>query len=63
MARGASGAVSPDASARAIAIGVLSNTALKLGIALVLGSAAFRWIVGGTLAGMIVAAAAALALT
>jgi uncharacterized membrane protein (DUF4010 family) len=61
MARGASGAVSPDASARAIAIGVLSNTALKLGIALVLGNAAFRWIVGGTLAGMIVAAAAAVA--
>ena len=50
-----------DASARAVAIGVLSNTALKLGIALVLGNAGFRWIVGGTLAGMIVAAAAALA--
>ena len=43
-------------------IGVLSNTVLKLAIALFFGSLPFKKIAGGTLALMIVAAAAAFAL-
>jgi len=62
MARGVAKTVSLEAAALAIAIGVLANTALKLGVALFLGSARFRTIVGGTLVLMIVTAAAALVL-
>ena len=51
-----------NAAALGIAVGVLANTAMKLGVALVFGSACFRRIVGGTLAFMTVAAAAALVL-
>ena len=60
MARGVATTVSLDAAALAIAVGVMTNTALKLGLALFFGTARFRTIVGGTLALMLVAAAAAL---
>ena len=62
MARGVAKTVSLDPAALAIAVGVLANTALKLGVALVFGTACFRRVVGGTLALMIVTAAAALVL-
>jgi uncharacterized membrane protein (DUF4010 family) len=60
MARGV--ALPPETAAAAIAFGVLSNTVLKLGVALFFGSARFRRIVGGTLLVMIAAAAAVFAL-
>ena len=62
MARGVATTASLNAAALGIAVGVLSNTALKFGVALVFGSACFRRVVGGTLAFMIVWAAAALVL-
>lgn len=56
--------VAPDTSfetaALAIAVGVLSNTLLKLTVVLFFGSPAFRRIAGGTLLGMVVAAGASL---
>jgi uncharacterized membrane protein (DUF4010 family) len=55
MARGVAPAVSPDVAAMAIAVGVLSNTAMKLGLALVFGSARFRTVAGGALALMLLA--------
>jgi uncharacterized membrane protein (DUF4010 family) len=61
MARGAAGAQSLDVAARAIAIGVAANTALKLLLALALSTGAFRRIAGGTLAAMLAAAVAWLA--
>ena len=60
MARGVAQTVSLEAAALAIAVGVLANTAVKLGIAVVFGSPRYRAIVGGTLLMMIVTAAAAL---
>ena len=62
MARGVAYSVSLDVAALAIAVGVLSNTLLKLAVALSLGSPVFKKITGTTLALMIVAAAAALVL-
>ena len=62
MARGVATAVSLEAAALGIAIGVVANTALKLGLALFFGTARFRTIVGGTLALMILTAALALVL-
>ncbi len=62
MARGVAKTVSLETAAMAIAVGVLANTAVKLGIALFFGSPRFRTIVGGTLVLMIVTAAAALVL-
>ena len=62
MARGVAKTVSLEAAARAIAVGVLANTVVKLGVAVLLGSARYRAIVGGTLILMIAAAAAALVL-
>lgn len=62
MAKAAAGVTSPEAAALAIAVGVLSNTALKLGVALVFGLERFRWIAGGTLALMVIAAAASIRL-
>jgi uncharacterized membrane protein (DUF4010 family) len=61
MARGVSESMTLQVAAVAIAIGVASNTVLKLLVALVLGSAAFRRIAGGALFVMAVAAAASLA--
>jgi uncharacterized membrane protein (DUF4010 family) len=62
MARGAAGAISVDVAARAVTIGILSNTALKLGIVLVLGVSSFRTIAVPALAAMAVAIAGSLAL-
>jgi len=61
MARGVSDAISLELAARAIAVGVTANTALKLVCALALGARPYRLIAGGTLAGMLVAGAAVLA--
>ena len=52
MARGGS---APEAAARAIAVGIAANTALKLAIAVALSSRRFRIIAGGTLAAMLCA--------
>jgi uncharacterized membrane protein (DUF4010 family) len=62
MARGVAQTVSPAVAATAIAIGVLANTAMKLGLAVVLGSRRFRAIAGGALALMLVALGGALLL-
>jgi uncharacterized membrane protein (DUF4010 family) len=60
MSRGAAYAVSLEAAAVAIGIGVLSNTVLKLGLAAVLGSGRFRAITAGVLAMMAITAATVL---
>jgi uncharacterized membrane protein (DUF4010 family) len=60
MARGVATAGSPGLAALAIAVGILSNTALKLAVAVVFGGGRFRTLAGGTLAIMTLAAAAAL---
>jgi uncharacterized membrane protein (DUF4010 family) len=44
--------LAPDVAARAIAIGILANTALKMTIALTLGRHAFRRRAGASLAAM-----------
>ena len=62
MARVIAPTVSPDVAAAAVAVGVLSNTAMKLGLALAFGSARFRAIAGAALALMLVALGAPLAL-
>ena len=49
MARGVAQTAGPEIAATAIAVGVLSNTMLKAGLAFFLGSARFRLIAGGTL--------------
>jgi uncharacterized membrane protein (DUF4010 family) len=59
MARRVASDVSLDTAALAIAIGVLSNTVLKLAVAAFFGSARFRRVAGATLLGMVGAAAAA----
>ena len=61
MARGMPGTASLELAARAIAIGVAANTAMKLALALVLSSGSFRAIAGGTLAAMLCAGLAWLA--
>lgn len=48
MARGLPG-VSPELAALALSIGVVSNTTLKAGIALLFGAGRFRWIAAGGL--------------
>jgi len=50
MARGVAQTVSPNVAATAVAVGILANTAMKLGLAVLLGSPRFRLIAGGTLA-------------
>jgi uncharacterized membrane protein (DUF4010 family) len=62
MARGVAQTISPAAAATAIAVGVLSNTGMKLGVALFLGSRRFRLIAGGALALMLLVLGAALTL-
>jgi uncharacterized membrane protein (DUF4010 family) len=49
MARGVAQTAGPEIAATAIAVGVLSNTVLKSGLAFFLASARFRLIAGGTL--------------
>lgn len=58
MARGMADTASPEVAAIAIAVGVLSNTVLKLAVVLSFGSQQFKRVAGGTLGVMIVAAAA-----
>ena len=62
MTRGVASTVSPSVAATAIAIGVLANTAMKLGLAVFLGAPGFRAIAGGALALMLVAVGGALLL-
>lgn len=61
MARDVAQAISLDTAARAIAVGVLANTLLKTGIAVVFGSLAFRVIAAGALLAMAIASAVVLA--
>ena len=60
MARGPGASGEIGLAAAAIAVGVLSNTILKLGVVLFFGNALFRVIAGGILALMAVASALAL---
>jgi uncharacterized membrane protein (DUF4010 family) len=60
MTRDVAETVSPAIAATAIAVGVLANTGLKLGLALFFGSRRFRTIAGGALALMLLALGAAL---
>lgn len=53
MARGVARAISPDAAATAIAIGVLANTGMKLGLAVFFGNRVFRAVAGAALALML----------
>jgi len=62
MTRDVAYSVSPAVAATAIAAGVFSNTAMKLGLAVVLGSARFRMIAGGALVLMLAALGTAIAL-
>jgi uncharacterized membrane protein (DUF4010 family) len=62
MAREVARNAAVDTAALAIAIGILANTALKTGIALVFGSRRFRLIAGGTLALVGVSAVVSIAL-
>ena len=62
MARDVAQTISPQVGATAIAIGVLTNTGMKLALALLLGSRGFKVIAAGALAAMLVALGAALAL-
>lgn len=61
MARDVAESATPTIAAAAIAIGVLANTGMKLGMALIFGSRRFKIIAGGALALMLVALGAALA--
>ncbi|HEV7765851.1 MAG TPA: MgtC/SapB family protein [Thermoanaerobaculia bacterium] len=62
MARSVARTSSLELAALAIAIGVLSNTAMKMTIALILGRGQFRTIAAGALALMLLGGGAALAL-
>jgi uncharacterized membrane protein (DUF4010 family) len=53
MAREASEDLAANVAAAAIAVGVLANTGVKLGLALILGSQPFRLVTGATLAAML----------
>jgi uncharacterized membrane protein (DUF4010 family) len=57
MARDVAETISPAVAATAIAIGVLMNTMMKLGLALFFGSRGFRLTAGAALALMLVALA------
>jgi uncharacterized membrane protein (DUF4010 family) len=62
LARDVSHTVSPAVAATAIAIGVLTNTGMKLTLARLSGSWRFRMIAGGALLLMLVALGTALML-
>lgn len=62
MARNVALTVSLKTAALAIAVGILANTAVKLGVALFVGSPAFRLIAGGALLLMAAATAASIML-
>jgi uncharacterized membrane protein (DUF4010 family) len=61
MSRGVAETVSIQVAAVAIAVGVASNTVLKLGVAVVFGSPRFRAIAGGALLAIALASAASFA--
>jgi uncharacterized membrane protein (DUF4010 family) len=63
MATQAAAGLAVDVAAAAIAIGIASNTALKLLIGLAVGRGAFRWIVAGGLAAVAAATIATLRVT
>jgi uncharacterized membrane protein (DUF4010 family) len=60
MTRGVAATASPAVAGTAIAVGVLANTAMKLGLAIFFGAPRFRAIAGGSLALMFVTTGAAL---
>jgi uncharacterized membrane protein (DUF4010 family) len=60
ITRGMADAATPSVAATAIGIGVLSNTAMKLGLAVVLGNETFRLVAGGALLLMFLALGAVL---
>ena len=60
MASKVAARLSPAVAATAIAVGVLANTGMKLGLAMFLGSRGFRIIAGGALLLMLLALGAAL---
>jgi uncharacterized membrane protein (DUF4010 family) len=60
MAKGAAPSSSLEIAALAIAVGVLSNTGLKLTVAILFGGRGFRRIAGATLLAMVVAAGVSL---
>jgi uncharacterized membrane protein (DUF4010 family) len=62
MARQVAPTTSFETAALAIAIGVLSNTVLKLSVALFFGDRGFRRVAGATLFGMVIAAGLSLML-
>jgi uncharacterized membrane protein (DUF4010 family) len=62
MARDVAQTISPAVAAMAIAVGVLANTAMKLGLALFLGNRTFRLIAGSALGLMLLTLALALVL-
>jgi uncharacterized membrane protein (DUF4010 family) len=61
MTRSVAETLSPEIAAGAIAIGVLTNTLMKLGIALLFGSRRFKLVAGVALGLLLVASATALA--
>jgi uncharacterized membrane protein (DUF4010 family) len=61
MVRDVATTLSPAVAATGIAIGVLTNTMMKLGLALFFGDRTFKLIAGGALASMLVAQGAAVA--
>jgi uncharacterized membrane protein (DUF4010 family) len=60
MARSPAAGIAPTVAAHAIAIGVLANCVLKLGLAVLYGTPSFRRLAGAALATMALAIAAAL---
>ena len=60
MARTAAAGIAPNVAAQAIAIGILANSGLKLGLALAYGTPPFRRLTSAALAAMAVAIAAAI---
>jgi uncharacterized membrane protein (DUF4010 family) len=60
MSRSVAETASPAIAAAAIAVGILSNTGMKLGLALVFGNSRFRAVAGGALLLMLLATAAGL---
>jgi uncharacterized membrane protein (DUF4010 family) len=61
MARAVVDGLAPAIAARAVAAGMLANTLLKLGLALMVGRGVFRWAASAGLAGISLALAVALA--
>lgn len=62
MARSVQSGTTADAACRAIAVGIVANSIMKAGIAVVIGSRRFKWQAGAALCAMAAAGAAALAL-